>query len=119
MLRWFLVGTVTVGIDWFVFVNVYPRVGSVAVSNFISGSVATSFNYFAHHRWTFKSEQRHLESGSRYLLALLFGYVLNTALLKSFIVAGVVAALAKAMASAIQAPISYFVLNFFVFKKAK
>jgi putative flippase GtrA len=108
MLRWFLVGTVTVGIDWFVFVNVYPRVGSVAVSNFISGSVATSFNYFAH-----------LESGSRYLLALLFGYVLNTALLKSFIVAGVVAALAKAMASAIQAPISYFVLNFFVFKKAK
>jgi putative flippase GtrA len=119
MLRWLLVGSVTVGIDWLVFVNVYPKVKSVALANLISGFLSTSFNYIAHHHWTFWSKQRHLESGVRYVIALLFGYVLNTTLLKIFIVAGLLAGLSKALASGIQAPISYLILNFFVFRVAK
>ena len=99
--------------------NVYPRVGSVALANLISGFISTAFNYFAHHRWTFKSDQRHMDSGARYLIGLLFGYALNTTLLKIFIVAGLFAGVAKLMASAIQAPVSYIILNFFVFKARK
>lgn len=117
MLRWLLVGSVTVGIDWLIFVNLYPRIGSVALTNLISGSFSTAFNYFAHHRWTFKSEQSHVQSGARYGVALFGIYVLNTTLVKVFIVVGIAAGVAKLLAAAIQAPVSYFALNLLVFKR--
>ena len=119
ILRWFLVGSVTVGIDWFIFVNLYPRVGSVALTNLVSGSFSTAFNYFAHHRWTFKTDQRHLQSGPRYAGLLFGGYLLNTILVKVFIVAGTGPGVAKLLAAAIQAPVSYLALKFFVFRHKK
>jgi putative flippase GtrA len=119
MLRWFLVGGVTVGIDWLIFVNLYPRIGSVALTNLISGSVSTAFNYLGHHRWTFKSEQHHTQSAVRYGVALFGMYILNTGLVKAFIVLGFVAGAAKLSAAVIQAPVSYFLLNRLVFKGEK
>jgi putative flippase GtrA len=119
MLRWVLVGCVTVSIDWFIFVNLYPHIGTVALTNLISSSFATGFNYFAHHRWTFKSDQRHVQSGVRYGVALFGIYVLNTVLVKVFIVAGIAAGAAKLLAAAIQAPVNYFVSNRLVFKHGK
>lgn len=117
MLRWFLVGGVTVGIDWFIFVSLYPRIGSVALTNLISGSFSTAFNYFAHHRWTFKSDQRHVQSGVRYAIALFFLFLVNTALVKGFIGVGVVPGVAKLAAAVIQAPVSYLVLKRMVFRR--
>lgn len=114
-----MVGCVTVGIDWIIFVNLYPRIGSVALTNLISGSFSTAFNYFAHHRWTFKSDQRHVQSGVRYGVALFGMYVLNTILVKVFIVVGIAAGVAKLLAAIIQAPMNYFVLNLLVFKREK
>lgn len=119
ILRWFFVGCVTVSIDWFIFVNLYPHIGSVAITNFVSGSFSTAFNYISHHRWTFKSDQRHLQSGVRYGGALFGGYLLNTILVKVFIVVGTTPGVAKLLAAAIQAPASFLVLKFFVFKGKK
>ncbi len=119
MLRWLLVGCLTVAIDWVIFVNFYPRIGSVALTNLISGSCSTAFNYFAHHRWTFRSGQRHIQSGARYAVALFGIYILNTVLIKIFIVTGLATGVAKLLAAVIQAPMNYFVLNLFVFKREK
>lgn len=119
VVRWFLVGCVTFLIDYAIFLSLYPHIGSVAVTNFISGGVSTSFNYLAHHRWTFKSDAEHKSSTPKYVGAMLFAYVLNTVLTKIFLVLGTSAALAKFLAAAIQAPATYYVLNFLVFKKSK
>ena len=103
-------------IDWFIFVNLYSRIGSVVITNFVSGSFATAFNYFAHHRWTFKSDQHHMQSGVRYGGMLIGGYLLNTILVKIFIVVGTHPGVAKLLAAAIQAPVSFWVLRIFVFR---
>jgi putative flippase GtrA len=114
-----LVGGITVAIDWLIFVNLYVRIESVALANLISGAFSASFNYFAHHHWTFKSSQDHKQTGIRYIISLFFGYLLNTALLKTFIVAGILAGVAKIMATGIQAGASYVVLKSFVFRRGK
>jgi putative flippase GtrA len=113
------VGCVTVGIDWSIFVILYPRIGSVALTNLISGTFSTAFNYLAHHRWTFKGDRHHAQSGIRYAVWLLFAYVLNTTLVKVFIVAGISSGISKLLAAVIQMPISYAVLKLIVFKTAE
>ncbi len=118
-MRWLLVGGVTVAIDWLIFVNVYARIETVAIANLISGVFSASFNYFAHHYWTFKSSEDHKRTSIRYIISLFFGYLLNTALLKTFIVTGIHPGLAKIVATGLQAGISYVVLNKFVFKAGK
>jgi putative flippase GtrA len=73
----------------------------------------------SHYLWTFKSDQRHLQSGIRYGGALFGGYLLNTILVKMFIVVGIIPGVAKLLAATIQAPVSYLVLKLFVFKRLK
>lgn len=112
-----MVGCATFLIDYTIFLSLYPHIGSVAITNFISGGVSTSFNYLAHHHWTFKSDAEHKSSTPRYVGAMVFAYLLNTVLTKIFLVLGASAALAKFLAAAIQAPATYYVLNVLVFKK--
>jgi putative flippase GtrA len=56
MLRWVLVGVTTTLIDYLIFITVYGAINSVFIANLISASIATSLNYFTHHRWTFKRD---------------------------------------------------------------
>ncbi len=86
MLRWMLVGFFTTATDYLIFISLYGPIDSVVISNFISGFVATSINYYTHHRWTFKSEQEHSKSGTRYLLNLIFWWVVSTLTIKALIV---------------------------------
>jgi putative flippase GtrA len=117
MLRWMLVGFFTTATDYLIFISLYGPVDSVVISNFISGFVATSINYYTHHRWTFKSEQNHSKSGTRYLLNLIFWWVVSTLTIKALIVIEIDPKIAKLMPILIIAPINYFVLNHIVFKK--
>ena len=116
ILRWFVVGSLTIGIDWIIFVNLYRHIHSVALTNLVSGSFSISFNYVAHHQWTFRNNHDHLQSGPRYIGLLFVGYLLNTFLVKAFLVAGVGPGIAKLLAAVIQAPVSFFGLKLFVFK---
>ena len=116
VLRWFVVGSLTVGIDWTIFVNLYRHIHSVALTNLVSGSFSIAFNYIAHHQWTFRNNHHHLQSGPRYIGLLFVGYLLNTILVKAFLVAGVGPGIAKLLAAVIQAPVSFFGLKLFVFK---
>ena len=117
MIRWMLVGFFTTGTDYLLFISLYGPIDSVVISNFISGFVATSINYFTHHRWTFKSEQGHSKSGIRYLLNLIFWWIVSTLAIKALIVLEIDPRIAKLLPILVIAPINYFVLNHIVFKK--
>lgn len=117
MLRWMLVGFFTTATDYLIFISLYGPIDSVVISNFISGFVATSINYYTHHRWTFKSEQDHSKSGTRYLLNLIFWWVVSTLVIKALIVLEIDPKIAKLLPILFIAPINYFVLNHIVFKK--
>ena len=117
MLRWMLVGFFTTATDYLIFISLYGPIDSVVISNFISGFVATSINYYTHHRWTFKSEQNHSKSGTRSLLNLIFWWVVSTLTIKALIVLEIDPKIAKLLPILIIAPINYFVLNHIVFKK--
>jgi len=117
MFRWMLVGLLTTATDYLIFISLYGPINSVVVANFISGFVSTSINYYTHHRWTFKSEQDHSKSGSRYLLNLIFWWVVSTLSIKVLIVLEIDPKIAKLLPILVIAPINYFVLNHIVFKK--
>jgi putative flippase GtrA len=117
MIRWVIVGISTTATDYFIFIFLYGPIDSVVIVNFISAFVATSLNYFSHHRWTFKSEQDHSKSGVRYFINLVFWWVISTLLIKGLIEIDVDPKIAKMIPILVIAPINYFVLNHLVFKK--
>ena len=117
MLRWVLVGMTTTVIDYLIFITLYGPINSVFVVNLISSAVATSLNYFTHHRWTFKSDQNHSRSGVKYLVNLTFWWLVSTSIIKALIVLSIDPKIAKLVPILLIAPINYFVLNKIVFKK--
>ena len=117
MIRWVIVGVITTATDYFIFVTLYGPIDSVVIANFISAFVATSLNYYSHHKWTFKSEQDHSKSGLRYFINLVFWWVISTLLIKGLIVIDFDPKVAKLIPILVIAPINYFVLNHLVFKK--
>ena len=117
MIRWALVGTTTTLVDYFLFVSLYGPIESVFLANLISTSVAIGLNYTTHHRWTFKSEQKHSRSGSRYILNLTFWWIVSTSMIKILLTYGFDPRVAKLAPLILIVPINYFVLNYLVFKK--
>ena len=117
MVRWVLVGVSTTVIDYFIFIVLYGPIRSVFVVNLISSTVATSLNYFTHHRWTFKSDQNYSRSGIKYLVNLAFWWLISTSIIKALIVFNIDPKIAKLVPILLIAPINYFVLNKIIFKK--
>jgi putative flippase GtrA len=117
MIRWGLVGLSTTAIDFTLFTTLYYAINSVFISNLISATVATSINYAAHHRWTFRSEQNHSKSGIKYLLNLVFWWLVSTSIIKTLVVLNIDPRIAKLIPLILIVPVNYFVLNYLVFKK--
>ena len=117
MLRWGTVGILTTALDYLLFINLYGPINSVFIANLISASIATSINYFTHHRWTFKTNQNHSKSGARYLLNLTFWWLVSTSIIKALVVLEIDPKVAKLAPLVLIVPINYFVLNFIVFKR--
>ena len=115
--RWFIVGCITFFIDYVTFLSFYALISSIAIANLVSSTISCAFNYLCHYRYTFKSDTGHFFSYTRYIVTVIFIYFINTMLIKIFIVFTVSPALSKIFAAAFQAPISYFILNFLVFRK--
>ena len=117
MLRWGLVGASTTAVDYLLFISLYGPISSVFLANLISATVATCINYLTHHRWTFKSEQNHSRSGFKYILNLIFWWLISTSIIKILLVSGFDAKIAKLVPLVLIVPVNYFVLNYLVFKK--
>jgi putative flippase GtrA len=117
MIRWGLVGITTTLIDYLLFISLYGLFKSVFLANLISASVATSINYLTHHSWTFKSEQNHSRSGFKYILNLIFWWLVSTTVIKLLVDTGVDPRIAKLVPLVLIVPVNYFLLNHLVFKK--
>lgn len=117
MLRWGAVGILTNAIDYVLFIFLYGPIDSVFLANLISASIATLINYFSHHRWTFRSDQAHSNSGARYLINLIFWWFVSTSIIKYLVVLNVDPKIAKLVPFLLIVPINYFVLNYIVFEK--
>ena len=117
MIRWGLVGLTTTAIDFILFTTLYYAINSVFISNLISATVATSINYATHHRWTFRSEQNHSRSGFKYLLNIIFWWLVSTSIIKTLVVLNIDPRIAKLAPLIFIVPVNYFVLNYLVFKK--
>jgi putative flippase GtrA len=117
MLRWAAVGITTTAIDYVIFITLYGVTSSVFGSNLIASIFATSFNYLTHHRWTFKSDQQHVNTGIKYLLNFSFWWIVSSSIIQTLIAIGVDPKLAKLVPLMLIVPINYFVLNKIVFKK--
>jgi len=117
MLRWGTVGILTTALDYLLFVNLYGPINSVFIANLISASIATSINYFTHHRWTFKTNQNYSKSGAKYLLNLIFWWLVSTSVIKVLVELDIDPKIAKLAPLVLIVPINYFVLNFIVFKR--
>ena len=116
VIRWAIVGICTAFIDYLLFITLYGPVKSVFMANLISASVSTSINYYSHHKWTFKSDQKHSKSGAKYLLNLFFWWLISSSIIKALIVLEIDPRLAKLAPLPVIALINYFILNKIVFK---
>ena len=117
MLRWAAVGITTAAIDYILFITLFGPINSVFIANLIAAVVATSLNYLTHHRWTFKSNQQHSRSGMKYLMNLIFWWLISSTIIKTLVEAGLDPKVAKLVPFIFIVPINYFVLNKIVFKK--
>jgi putative flippase GtrA len=117
MLRWGAVGMTTTVIDYILFIFLYGPTSSVYLANLVAASIATSLNYYTHHRWTFKSEQHHSRSGFKYLLNLTFWWIVSTSIIQALVILNIDPKIAKLAPLIFIVPVNYFVLNKLVFKK--
>ena len=117
MLRWAAVGITTTTIDYLLFITLFGPIDSVFIANLFAAVIATSFNYLTHHRWTFKSNQQHSRSGVKYLMNLIFWWLISSSIIKTLVEAGLDPRVAKLVPFVFIVPVNYFVLNKIVFKK--
>ena len=119
MWRWALVGTTTAAIDYVLFVSFYSVIKSVFIANFCAGLFSITFNYLAHHFWSFQSGVSHSKSGIKYLANLLLFWFFGTVLLTALITSGIDPKIAKLIPIPLIAPLSFLSLKYFVFKENK
>jgi len=119
MWRWALVGTTTAVIDYLLFISFYSVIESVFIANFYAGLFSLTFNYLAHHFWSFQSGVDHSKSGIKYLVNLLIFWFFGTALLSTLIASGIDSKIAKLIPIPLIAPLSFLSLKYFVFKGNK
>ena len=117
--RWFLVGSATFVIDTGLFLLALYLTNIVILSNLLSGSVATAFNYFSHYHWSFASDRKHKQSTLIYLTFFFIFLTFGTTLVTTLVNAGVEPALAKMGSAVITAPISFFIMKFITFKRSQ
>ena len=117
--RWFLVGSATFLIDTGLFLLALYLTNIVILSNLLSGSVATAFNYFSHYHWSFASDRQHRQSTLIYLTFFFIFLTFGTTLVTTLVNAGVEPALAKVGSAVITAPISFFIMKFITFKRSQ
>lgn len=117
--RWFLVGSATFVIDTSIFMIAFHFTNFGIFSNLLSGTIATTFNYFSHYHWSFASDRNHRQSTILYLIFFFFFLFSGTWVLNQLLNNGVPSLFAKVGTAAVIAPISFFIMRFVTFRKTK
>ena len=115
--RWFIVGSATFLIDTGLFLTAFHFSEIAVVSNVLSGTIATTFNYFSHYHWSFSSDRSHKQSTLIYLIFFFVFLFLGTSLVSFLIHSGLHPLPAKVGTAAFTAPVSFFIMKFVTFRK--
>jgi putative flippase GtrA len=115
--RWFIVGSATFLIDTGLFLTAFHFTEIAVVSNVLSGTIATTFNYFSHYHWSFSSDRSHKQSTLIYLIFFFVFLFLGTSLVSFLIHSGLHPLPAKVGTAAFTAPVSFFIMKFVTFRK--
>jgi putative flippase GtrA len=89
------------------------------LSNLISGTVATTFNYFSHYHWSFTSDREHKQSTVLYLVFFFAFLFLGTTIIRFLVASGISPFFAKVGTASVIAPVSFFIMKFLTFKRTK
>ena len=116
--RWFIVGSATFVLDTALFLFAFSLTEIAVISNLFSGSIATTFNYFSHYKWSFASDRSHKQSTVIYLFFFFVFLFLGTSLVSFFIHSGLHPLPAKVGTAAITAPISFLIMKFVTFRRS-
>jgi len=111
------VGSATFVLDTSLFLLAFSITETAVISNLFSGTIATTFNYFSHYRWSFASDRSHKQSTLIYLFYFFVFLFLGTSLVSFFIHSGLHPVPAKVGTAAITAPISFFIMKFVTFRR--
>lgn len=115
--KWALVGGVTFSIDFFFFAVTFALLNlPIWFSNSLSMLAGTLFNFLAHRVFTFSYRAGFVKSSYRYIIALILGYFTNTFFLYLLFHFGLSWTTVKVLASTLSAPMSFFILKFYVYR---
>ena len=114
---WCVIGIFTNLLDFVLFIFFYKSLESILISNSLSMSLSILLNYFLNYFWTFKSHQKHLSSGIRYLINSTLWLVISTILIKILVILDFDPKLAKLFPLIFVIPINFIILRFLVFKE--
>jgi len=117
VIRWFVVGCTTFVIDITLFVGLYYTTHLSIWSNVLSGLCATLFNYSAHYRWSFESNQKHFKSSLYYLITFFTFLALTTYSIKILISLDIHPSVAKICTALLAAPFSFAIMKFVTFRR--
>jgi putative flippase GtrA len=119
MLKWFVVGSITFGLELVFFLVFFQATGIIPLSNFVAIFISTSFNYLTHKYWTFETSKQSRFMLFRYILVILTVYLYSNPSVAYFNSLFDNAFLAKAFSILLIAPISYLAMRSFVFDPRK
>jgi putative flippase GtrA len=117
-IRWFIVGCLTFLIDTSAFLTLFYFTDWAVVSNLVSGTLATIFNYFSHYHWSFTSNREHKQSTLLYLIFFFIFLFLGTSLIHLLLDSGVSPFFAKVGTASCIAPVSFFIMKFVTFRRS-
>jgi putative flippase GtrA len=117
-IRWFIVGCLTFLIDTSAFLTLFHFTDWAVVSNLVSGTLATIFNYFSHYHWSFTSNREHKQSTLLYLIFFFIFLFLGTSLIHLLLDSGVSPFFAKVGTASCIAPVSFFIMKFVTFRRS-
>jgi putative flippase GtrA len=116
ILVWGLVGLVSNGIDYTIFLVCHRLSGSIPLSNLLSVLTSSVFNFYMHRTRTFQNNSRLGPQIWRYLSYQVLIWILGTGLITLLHHFGAPIGTAKLLPLIIIAPVNYFSLKYIVYK---
>ena len=113
---WGVVGLASNGIDYLIFLVSHHISGSIALSNLLSVSSSSLFNFHMHRTRTFQNNSRLGPQILRYLGYQILVWILGTGLIMLLHYFGTSISTAKLLPLIIIAPLNYFSLKYIVYK---
>jgi putative flippase GtrA len=115
---WATVGTLTVLMDFALFVIAFPITNSILFSNLVAVFISSSFNYLVHRFVTFGSKNAFRSELSRYGIYQLFVWFIGSVFIKQFTTLGISLSLSKVALLILIAPLNFILLKKWVYKTA-